>query len=151
MKNIKFALPIIILMMSCDHNNDEINNNDELNYKISDGLYMGSVNYQGVSYWSSFSFEKGKYAELASGGVLNQKSWSCLTKGSFFINHDVLSFELEAFLSTSQKNCNSDMVLPGSYKILFLNEKTDSLVFEKKMGNNEKITYNLKMYWKIDN
>ena len=43
------------------------------------------------------------------------------------------------------------MELPGSYKILFLNEKTDSLVFEKKINNNEKITYNLKMYWEKEN
>lgn len=67
----------------------------------------------------------------------------CLTVGAFSIQDSFISFQLDSFkFEDYPEPCESDMLLPGNYEILYQG-KPDSLIFKK--GNNEnEIIYYLK-------
>ena len=141
MKNIGIAFFFIALLISCENLDDYD--------QISDGCYEGYFKYQGTSYWCSICFENGKYIEWPSGGANFQKTWSCLTIGTYSTERNTLSFMLDSFkFKDSVEPCNTNMLLPGRYKITNSNKK-DSLIFKKGTGENQ-ITYFLKRHETID-
>ncbi len=135
MKKIGFAFTIVVLLFAC---NDNIEN--QIN-TINDGYYEGYFDYQDTSYWCLINFENGQYVEWPSGGAYYQKSMSCLTVGTFSTKNNLISFQLDSFkFEDVPEPCNTDMILPGTYEILYEGQK-DSLVFKKGNDKNEIIYY----------
>lgn len=136
MRQLVFALLVIVLIASCEKTDDN---------QISDGCYEGYFDYHATSYWSLICFEDGKYVEWPSGGAFYQKEMTCLTVGTYSTKGNILSFELDSFKFTVDDilmQCISDMVLPGRYDII-QTEKQDSLIFKRGTSENQ-ITYYLK-------
>ena len=145
MKMPGIVLLVIALIASCD-NKDE---NQIIQYQVAEGCYGGYFDYQNVSYWCSICFENGQYIEWPSGGVLLQKSMSCLTVGTYSKENNTMSFVLDSFkFKNFPEPCTTNMLLPGSYQITNTDKK-DSLIFKRGTGNNQ-IIYYLKKYDSVD-
>jgi hypothetical protein len=141
MKKLGIALFFIVLLISCEDIDD--------NYQISDGCYEGYFKYQETSYWCSICFENGKYIEWPSGGARFQKSWSCLTVGTYSTESNTLSFVLDSYkFKDINEPCTENMLLPGRYEITNT-DKIDSLIFKKGTGDNQ-IIYFLKKHETVD-
>jgi len=139
MKTALFVITLAILLVTCDNNNEVFNENDLIN----DGFYGGSFSYKSIDYWCLIEFNCNKYEEFPSGGMIYQKSFSCLTTGTYWINESVLTFILDSFkFEGYPEPCVIDMLLPGEYHINY-RDNNDSIVFEKETGNG-KIIYYLK-------
>ena len=123
----------------------ECKRKDETNYfsgNIQNGIYMGYFEYQNKNYWSEIELDSSKYIEWPSGGAMFQKSYSCLTIGSYSLLNNKLTFKFEAYkMPGYPEACIPDMLLPGEYTI-FNTLNIDSLVFEKG-SNSSKIKYHL--------
>jgi len=135
MKTLIVLFLVAGLMLGCNKQN--------VNYKITEGYYEGYFDYKNTLYWCLIHLEDKKYVEWPSGGVWLQKSFGCLTVGDYSINGNRLFFELDSFkFEDFPEPCESDMLLPGEYKIHDFIEQ-DSLIFEKGNGNS-RIVYYLK-------
>jgi hypothetical protein len=109
---------------------------------FSEGIYMGYFVLQDQNYWCEIEFRSNKYEEWPSGGAYYQKEMSCLTTGTFSINNTILKYNLDQYkFSSFAIPCNSEMILPGDYKIHLIT-MNDSLVFSKGVGK-DKIKYHL--------
>jgi hypothetical protein len=109
---------------------------------FSEGIYMGYFVLEDQEYWCEIEFRGNKYEEWPSGGAYYQKEMSCLTTGTFNINNTILNYDLEKYkFSSFSIPCNSEMILPGDYKIHLIT-LNDSLVFSKGVGK-DKIKYHL--------
>jgi len=145
MKAVLFVIALAMLLVTCDKNNEVLNENDLIN----DGFYGGSFLYDSIDYWCLIEFNYNKYEEWPSGGAIYQKSMGCLTTGSYSINEGMLTFILDSFkFEDYPEPCNNDMLLPGEYQINY-RDNNDSIVFEKETENG-KIIYYLKRA-KLDN
>jgi hypothetical protein len=110
---------------------------------FTDGCYIGSFNYRTKDFWVEICFNNGKYEEWPSGGALFQKSYSCLTKGSYRIVNNSLIFTMDSLkFGSFNEPCINDMFIPGDYDNLEIINK-DSIIFERGIGDS-KIRYNLK-------
>ncbi len=137
MKRILFIFILAVFIVGCKKSDDT---NIE-NYKINDGCYTGTFSYQGNNYWSMICFDNNNYEEWPSGGVLFQKHPDCLTIGTYSINNNKLTFEIDSFkFNNHQDSCIPDMLLSGEFKINDLVDN-DSLIFEKGIGENRIIYY----------
>jgi hypothetical protein len=111
--------------------------------KIQDGIYMGYFEYQNQKYWSEIEFSGNKFVEWPSGGALYQKSYGCLTVGTYEASGYHLKFRLANFkMPGFPEKCVGDMLLPGDYT-LYGTVKSDSIVIKRGSGNNS-ISYYLK-------
>jgi hypothetical protein len=121
----------------------------EPNYEdivISDGCYMGRFNYKGIDYWAEICFDKNRYEEWPSGGAAFQKSYGCLTIGTFSIGKNILTFKSDTWkFNNYPEPCVPDMILPGDYLIKGT-MNNDSLIFEKGSGNSRIIYYLKKIH-----
>ena len=137
---IKSALIYIILpllIVSCDKSNEEIGEDDLL----IDGHYGGNFSYNGSNYWYLLEINQNNYEEWPSGGVMYQKSYGCLTTGTYSIDRNIITFEIDSFkFSGFPEPCITDMLLPGTYTITSP-EIQDSLIFERGIGDNHIIYY----------
>ncbi len=139
MKTVIFCVLLAFLIVSCDKNNEEIKENDLL----YDGFYGGSFSYDSINYWYLLEINHNNYEEWPSGGAIYQKSYSCLTTGTYSINDSVITFISDTFkFKDYPEPCIDDMILPGEYQIVYRDDY-DSIVFEKGMEPG-KITYMLK-------
>ena len=139
MKTVLFVIAIAMIVVTCDNNNEVLNENDLIN----DGFYGGSLSYKSIDYWCLIEFNCNKYEEFPSGGMIYQKSIGCLTTGTYSINESVLTFTLDFFkFEGYPEPCVTDMLLPGEYHINY-RDNNDSIVFEKETENG-KIIYYLK-------
>lgn len=116
--------------------------------KIQDGIYMGYFVYQNRNYWSEIEFSGNKYVEWPSGGAMYQKSYGCLTIGTYEASGYHIKFKLDSYkMPGYPEECVNDMLLPGEYT-LYGTMKSDSIIFEKGSGS-DKIKYHL-MKFKLD-
>jgi hypothetical protein len=70
-----------MLLVFCDNENETFNEIDLFN----DGFYGGSFSYKDIDYWYSIEFNDNRYEEWPSGGAIYQKSFDCLTTGTYSI------------------------------------------------------------------
>lgn len=126
-------------MLSGCRRNEEMGNRDS---KIENGIYMGYFEYQNQKYWCEIEFTNGRYVEWPSGGAMFQKSYGCLTVGSWSAGNGKLTFNMETYkMPGYPETCVQDMQISGQYNFYDVS-KSDSLVFEK--GSNEgRIKYHL--------
>jgi hypothetical protein len=109
---------------------------------FSEGVYLGNFVLHDQAYWCVIEFNGNKYEEWPISGGNYQKEMSCLTTGSFSINNSILKYDLDKYkFSSFAVPCNSEMILPGDYKIHLIT-LNDSLVFSKGIGK-DKIKYHL--------
>ncbi|MEI7831520.1 MAG: hypothetical protein WCI31_17200 [Prolixibacteraceae bacterium] len=129
-------LVLVVLLTGCKKKDES--SSTPINF--NEGMYMGYFEYQENSYWCEIEFSANKYIEWPSGGAWFQKSYSCLTTGSYSVVDNKLTFKFETYkMPDYPEVCNSDMLMAGEYLITnTLN--SDSLVFEKG-SNNNKIKY----------
>ncbi|MDP3442937.1 MAG: hypothetical protein Q8T08_08780 [Ignavibacteria bacterium] len=147
MKKIGIVFFVIAFLASCENINTFDKEID--NFQIADGCYEGYFEYQDASYWCSICLENGKYIEWPSGGVMFQKTWSCLTVGTYSTESNTLSFVLDSYkFKDFPEPCTTNMLLPGKYEITNAN-KIDSLIFKKGTGENQ-ITYFLKKHETVE-
>jgi len=79
----------------------------------NDGYYSGSFTYQGLVKFDALIINGNSYEEAASGGALNQK-FPCLTKGTYKINGDIITFT-----TSVEPDCLcDDCLLKGEYKLI---------------------------------
>jgi hypothetical protein len=139
MKTVLFIIAIAMLLVFCDNENETFNEIDLFN----DGFYGGSFSYKDIDYWYSIEFNDNRYEEWPSGGAIYQKSFDCLTTGTYSIKDSMLTFTLDSFKFVDYPEpCVTEMILPGKYKINY-QDNNDSIVFEKETANG-KIIYKLK-------
>jgi len=140
MKKYFYSILVVLSIVSCRNNND----NEEKNYKITDGCYMGKFVFKGENYWCEICFDGNKYEEFPSGGVIHyQKEMSCLTIGRDSIINNTLSFKPDSFKFPDFYNpCDPNMILPGNYQIINI-INNDSLIFSRG-SKSARITYYLK-------
>lgn len=93
MKLVLFIIALAVLLVTCDNDNEILNENDLIN----DSFYGGSFLYKSIDYWCLIEFNYNKYEEWPSGGAIYQKSYGCLTDGSYSINDRMLTFILDSF------------------------------------------------------
>lgn len=143
MKNCFFVLMITGLLLGCAKKEETVNLNQKA--KIQDGIYMGYFEFQKRNYWCEIAFGNNQYVEWPSGGAMYQKSYGCLTAGSYSVSGYTLIFKLESYkMPGFPENCISEMFLPGEYTI-YGTMKADSIIFEKGSGSG-KIKYHLLKY-----
>ena len=139
MRKIGIVLFVLALMSSCDLFENQ------MYIEVTDGCYHGYFRYNNQNYWSSICFENGKYVEWPSGGAMYQKSYSCITVGTYSTEDNKLEFLFGSYkMKDFPENCNADLLLPGKYKIKN-SGKQDSLIFTRGSGD-ELIVYHLKRY-----
>lgn len=140
MKKWFFFLMVIELISGCRKNEETTHSSQKA--KIQDGIYMGYFEYQKQNYWCEIAFENNQYVEWPSGGAMYQKSYSCLTVGTYSVSGYKLVFNLGSYkMPGFPENCVREMFLPGEYTI-FGTMKADSIIFEKGSGSG-KIKYHL--------
>jgi hypothetical protein len=89
-----------------------------------DGYYSGSFTYQGLIKFDALIISGNNYQEAASGGALNQK-FPCLTKGTYKIKGDIITFT-----TSVEPDCLCyDCLLKGEYKII---QSGKTLEFQKE-------------------
>jgi len=142
MKKLLFLIISALPIFGCNKESGDQSNITSI-LKIKEGYYMGDFIYQSQTYWCEIQFDKKRYEEWPSGGVIYQKNMSCLTVGTNSVINGILTFTLDSFKFDGYPYpCNSDMTLPGDYKINLITDE-DSIIFSRGSGNN-KITYHLK-------
>jgi hypothetical protein len=106
---------------------------------------MGYFEYQNQNYWCEIAFGNNQYVEWPSGGAMFQKSYSCLTVGTYSVSGYKLAFKLGSYkMPGFPETCINEMLLPGEYTI-YGTMNPDSIVFEKGSGSG-KIKYHLLKY-----
>jgi hypothetical protein len=141
MKHWIIALTLAGLLFGCGKREDHYNYQQR--GKIHDGIYMGYFVYQNQNYWSEIEFSGHTYVEWPSGGAMYQKSYGCLTVGTYEANGYHLTFRLKNYkMPGFPEKCVDEMLLPGDY-MLYGTLKADSIVIEKGSGNH-RISYRLK-------
>ncbi len=141
MKTIFYTLILIALFTGCSKNSDTPDDNQ----KIPEGDYIGYFDYHDTLYWYAVSIDGNMYTEWPSGGAYYQKSFSCLTVGTYSLKGDIVTFYPDSFkFEGFPEMCNSDMVLQGEF---IVDEKmdTDSLIFNRNLNTNG-IKYYLQRY-----
>jgi hypothetical protein len=110
----------------------------------ADGYYQGSLVYKGQPFFSAISFNGNNYSEVASGGALIQK-FPCITKGTYTIKHNTISFAPTVLPLISDCQCGMfpnvkfDCQLNGDYKLV---QSGKSITFQRGVGNELQV-YNL--------
>ena len=144
MKKINFILGLILLIgcISCDKENEDVT------FKLKNGSYMGSFNYDNNNLWESFIIQKDSFVELASGGVLFQKfPVYCLTKGTYEIIDDSIYFKNIQVAQPPNGNIDDyqkEYLLMGSY---FIEEYSDSSIVFSRIAINGIQMYDLNLYY----
>jgi len=134
------------LLFECGKKEDIYDNQQRV--RIQDGIYMGYFEFQNQKYWSEIEFSGNNYVEWPSGGARYQKSYGCLTIGTYEASGYHLKFKLGSYkMPGYPEECVDDMLLPGEYT-LYGTMKSDSIIFEKGSGSG-KIKYHLLKY-KLD-
>ena len=110
-----------------------------------DGYYSGSLVYQGQPLFAAISFNGNNYAEVASGGALNQK-FPCITKGTYKIKHNIISFSptempvvLDCSCAIMFTTVKFDCLLSGEYTLI---QSGKTIKFQRGTGNDLQV-YNL--------
>lgn len=118
---------------------------EKLDTVSADGYYSGSLVYQGQPLFAAISFNGNNYAEVASGGALNQK-FPCITKGTYKIKHNKISFFPTAMpvlpdcpCAVMFTNIKFDCLLNGDYKLI---QSGNNIRFQRGIGNDLQV-YNL--------
>ena len=118
---------------------DEILEPSQGEAHISDGIYMGSIEFGGEVYWSQIAFENNSYIEYASGGVLSQKFPSCLTDGLYSFSRGGIQFSGTVDYVAGAP-CDPALELTGHFHYY---TSADSLSFWRN-ANGDRVTYRLK-------
>lgn len=105
-----------------------------------EGIYTGFFKYQGKNYWSSIEFSNDSYEEWPSGGAMYQKSFGCMSLGTYSIKESSIRFEADSFKSHIVYEVCGAMLLPGEYSVNYISIQ-DSIVFEKGTGVNRIVYY----------
>ncbi len=98
---------------------------------LTDGYYSGSFNYQGQFIFDAILFNGDNFEEAASGGAQNQK-FPCLTKGTYRIKNDIITFTP----NNSPVCSSSDWLLKGEYSLIHEDNK---ITFQKRTGQDLQI------------
>ncbi len=139
MNKLLFTLLVVLLLPGCIKNEEPA----YLLNQVQDGIYMGYFEYKSQNYWCEIEFNAGKYVEWPSGGVMFQKSYSCLTTGTYNLIGGQMNFFMDAYkMPGFSETCTTAMLLPGSYHCTDAT-KADSLIFENGATSN-RIVYHLK-------
>jgi len=110
--------------------------------KVQNGIYLGYFEYQNQKYWCEIEFINDKYVEWPSGGAMFQKSYGCLTVGTWSAGNGKLTFNMGSYkMPGYPESCVQDMLMPGQYNFYDV-MKSDSLVFENG-SNAGRIKYHL--------
>lgn len=111
----------------------------------TDGYYSGSLVYREQPLFTAISFNGNNYAEVASGGVLNQK-FPCITEGTYKIKHNTISFSptempdvLDCSCAVMFNTVKFDCLLSGEYT---LTQSGKTIKFQRGTGNDLQV-YNL--------
>jgi len=111
----------------------------------ADGYYSGSLVYQGQPLFAAIIFNGSNYEEAASGGALNQK-FPCLTKGTYRIRDNTISFYptvmpivLDCTCTMMFTEVKFDCLLSGEYTLI---QSGNTIKFQKGNGNDLQV-YNL--------
>jgi hypothetical protein len=107
---------------------------------ITDGIYMGSIQFQGQRYFSQIHFIDGTFEEYASGGVMYQKMPNCLTEGNYSIQSGAIRFNPKSLPEKGSAPCTPEMELSGAYSYYIA---ADSVSFWRT-ARNVKVEYTLK-------
>src|SRR5450830_403383 len=128
---ISFFIFLIISILSGCSGSEEMSNRNSV---IENGIYMGYFEYQNKNYWYEIEFMNDQYIEWPSGGAMFQKSYGCLTVGTWSAGNGKLTFNMGSYkMPGYPETCVQDMLIPGQYSFYDV-LKSDSLVFEK--GSN---------------
>ena len=117
---------------------------EKLDTVSTDGYYQGSLVYQEQPLFTAISFHGNNYAEVASGGALNQK-FPCITKGTYKIKHNTISFSPSVFPVIPDCQCGMftsvtfDCLLNGDYQLI---KSGNNVIFQRGTGNDLQV-YNL--------
>jgi hypothetical protein len=117
---------------------------EKLDTVSTDGYYQGSLVYQEQPLFSAISFHGNNYAEVASGGALNQK-FPCITEGTYKIKHNTISFSPSVFPVIPDCQCGMftsvtfDCLLNGDYHLI---KSGNNIKFQRGEGNDLQV-YNL--------
>jgi hypothetical protein len=130
-----FTLTSLFIFSSCE----------KMDTVSTDGYYQGSLVCQGQSLFAAISFHSNNYEEAASGGALNQK-FPCLTKGTYRIRHNKISFSPTVMPVVSNCSCTVmftqikfDCLLSGDYTLI---KSGSNIKFQRGTGNDMQV-YNL--------
>lgn len=111
----------------------------------TDGYYSGSLVYQGQTLFAAISFHGNNYEEAASGGALNQK-FPCITKGTYRIRDNTISFSPTVIPVVHDCTCaimftevKFDCRLNGEYTLI---QSGNTIKFQRGNGNDLQV-YNL--------
>jgi hypothetical protein len=99
-----------------------------------DGYYSGSFTYKGQVQFDGLIIKENNYEEAASGGALNQK-FPCLTKGTYKIKNNTITFVPSVMPDCLCFEC----LLNGEYKLI---QNGKNIIFQKVTEDNLQI-YNL--------
>ena len=117
---------------------------EKLDTVSTDGYYQGSLVYQEQPLFAAISFHGNNYAEVASGGALNQK-FPCITEGTYKIKHNTISFSPSVFPVIPDCQCGMftsvkfDCLLNGDYQLI---KSGNNVIFQRGTGNDLQV-YNL--------
>ena len=118
---------------------------EKLDTVSTDGYYQGSLVYQGQPLFAAISFHGSNYAEVASGGALNQK-FPCVTKGTYKIRHNKISFSPTVMPIVPDCTCavmftviKFDCILSGDYLLI---QTGNNIKFQRGSGNDLQV-YNM--------
>jgi hypothetical protein len=118
---------------------------EKLDTVSTDGYYSGSLVYQGQPLFAAISFHGSNYEEVASGGALNQK-FPCLTKGTYIIKHNIISFSPKVMpivpdctYAVMFADIKFDCLLSGNYILI---QSGYNIKFQRGTGNDLQV-YNL--------
>jgi hypothetical protein len=118
---------------------------EKLDTVSTDGYYSGSLVYQERPLFAAISFHGNNYEEVASGGALNQK-FPCITKGTYKIKHNTISFFPTIMPVVPDCTCpvmftiiKFDCLLSGDYTMI---QSGSNIKFQRGTGNDLQV-YNL--------
>ncbi len=136
---LSFFIFLIISILSGCKGSAEMSNRISV---IENGIYMGYFEYQDKNYWCEIEFTNDQYIEWPSGGAMFQKSYGCLTVGTWSAGNGKLIFNMGSYkMPGYPETCVPDMLITGQYNFYDVS-KSDSLVFEKG-SNASRIKYHL--------
>lgn len=107
----------------------------KLDILSADGYYQGSFSYKGQLLFDAIVFDGSNFSEVASGGALNQKFPCIITKGTYKINHNIITFVPSVMPDCLCFEC----LLNGDYTLV---ESGNKIIFQRGTGNDLQI-YNL--------
>ena len=135
MRRILFLVLLLAIFSGCE----------KMDTVSTDGYYSGSLVYQGQPLFAAISFNGNNYAEVASGGALNQK-FPCITKGTYKIKHNTISFSptvmpvvLDCTCAIMFTEVKFDCLLSGEYTLI---QSGNTIKFQRGNGNDLQV-YNL--------